>query len=351
MEDNFKSESLCINGRTSLQINLDYALDFMRIYSPYGFFGFMMLNEYSHDSHKNLPFADADLLTFLRSFHSDKSISSNTILVLFADHGPRFSSHRKTIRGLLNERNPFVSVYIPPEFKNRFPNEWKVFNENTRKLITPMDLHQTMFDVLNLQKEGHTQHLGLSRAQSLFRPISGDRTCFEAGVENHWCGCLKRVELKIDTVLVEMADWFVKTHLNEVVLSKHFEKCHRLVLHKVNRVYLQESSIEPSKVNNITKPSFISSMFAIKKWFAPSLLTPPPIEYDYQQFLFQIETRPNKGLYEFTLTNEFDLNKFENKFSVNEKSVSRIDKYGNSSWCIFKSHPDLRQFCYCKNLL
>lgn len=78
-----------------------------------------------------------------------------------------------------------------------------------------------------------------------------------------------------------------------------------------------------------------------------SLLREPKIEIDYEKYLFQIETK-NGAVFEFTVTNEFNLKSFQNDLSIKRESISRIDKYGNASWCIQNDYPDLRKFCVCK---
>lgn len=34
---------------------------------------------------------------------------------------------------------------------------------------------------------------------------------------------------------------------------------------------------------------------------------------------------------------------------LQEKDISRINKYGNQSWCVAKTQPQLNKYCYCKN--
>jgi hypothetical protein len=142
------ANSACMNGRTNLALHFDYMNDFMNVYKDDGFFGLIFLGEYSHDSNDRLSWVDNELLKFITRFDENKNVSDNTILILFADHGPRFSNLRKSVRGLLHERNPFFSVYLPPNFKKRYPIEFEQLKRNTDKLVTPMDVHRTMMDIL-----------------------------------------------------------------------------------------------------------------------------------------------------------------------------------------------------------
>ncbi len=90
----------CLNGRTSLRVDLDYVNDFMNVYKENGFFGFMFIADYSHSNSNYLSQIDLDMYEFLRKFHENKAVSSSTILVMFSDHGPRFTENRKSMKGI-----------------------------------------------------------------------------------------------------------------------------------------------------------------------------------------------------------------------------------------------------------
>ena len=91
----------CLNGRTSLKVNLDYVNDFMSEYKLSGFFGLMFMADYSHDTSDHLNQIDKDLSEFLIQFYENKPLSSSTVLILFSDHGPRFNEIRKSMKGLV----------------------------------------------------------------------------------------------------------------------------------------------------------------------------------------------------------------------------------------------------------
>lgn len=69
----------------------------MNVYKNSGFFGFLFLNEYSHDTNAHLGWIDNDLYNFLENFDNDKSVSDNTVLILLSDHGARFSGIRNNL--------------------------------------------------------------------------------------------------------------------------------------------------------------------------------------------------------------------------------------------------------------
>lgn len=58
-----------------------------------------------------------------------------------------------------------------------------------------------------------------------------------------------------------------------------------------------------------------------------------------------LTAEPGSATYELS----FKYNKLENLFKFNKNEISRINNYNNTSNCMLKKRPDLRQFCYCKN--
>ncbi len=218
-----------------------------------------------------------------------------------------------------------------------------------------MDIHTTLIDLIRLEKN-LTKPLEAKeiskKAKSLFTDdITQARTCNDAGIDGHWCACLKRTKIRqINQHLIQMADSFIN-HINNEVLKNNLDLCARLELSRVNHVYLLDAVMPKTKK---LKPfslkerihSFMNSIF---NWY----LVEPDLEIDYKKYLFQIVTKPNNGTYEFTIVDESSIN--ENKikqgnqlFEIDQKVISRIDKYGHQSNCIEKRFPELRKYCFCK---
>ena len=348
----------CLNGRSQLRFHLDYAKDFMSLNQNTGFFGMMFIAEYSHDSTGRLSMADDDLYKFLVDFNENKRLNENTILILFSDHGPRFSSNRKSIKGLLEERNPFFSIYLPSRFEQKYKSEYETLKINANKLSTPMDIYHTLMDLVNMESSEDDEVVKIDdndRSSSLFKYISANRSCYEAGISQHWCACLKRTELVVDDNLNMIANKFLD-YLNDNLLKDHLNECVRLELDKINKVYLLDSIMGSAK-----KPVVEKTLLGYFRDLFKFYLVAPKVEKDYEQYFFQITTRPNNAIFEFTVVYEFDLNQESlnnligleklnvDKFIIKENSISRINKYGNDPHCIYEKFPDLRKYCFCKN--
>ena len=132
----FLRDKQCIGERTNLKFYFDYIEQFAKAYHKTGFFAFNFFAEYSHDVNRRiLSKIDLEFYNFLKEFKTNTDLYGNTILVIFSDHGPRYSYLRKSVQGLLNERNAFFSIYFPTSFQEKYPTEFKNFKSNTDKLV------------------------------------------------------------------------------------------------------------------------------------------------------------------------------------------------------------------------
>jgi hypothetical protein len=340
------ADAKCLHGRTFLEINLQYAKDFASAYKNRGFFGFLFLGEYSHDEDNHITWIDDGLYEFLNDLH-ENDMTSSTVVIVFSDHGPRFSHKRTSIKGLLEERNPFFSIHLPKLFEERYANEAQILKSNSDKLSTPIDVYWTLMHLIKLEASYHKHQIDIDhtsdeRATSLFNLVSATRTCREAGIEQHWCACLKRTNLVVNHFINSIANYFVN-YVNRKILNDHRDKCHQIRLLRVNKVYLLNSWISANR----QKVKVQNSLFL-------KLLTPPKIEKDYHQLFFQLQTLPNHALYEFTIDLELDYTqdltrteKLYENLQLNEHSISRINAYSNHTNCIHITYPHLRKYCNC----
>ena len=335
--------------RTIFELHTDYAMSFMeKNVHEKGFFGLMYLNRYSHDSTDELSVNHVDerMLAFLTRFAAHQAINENTLLVLFADHGARFSAKRETMRGLLDERTPFFAMRLPPAFQRSFPHQHATFMRNADKLVTPMDVHKTLVDLVRLQQnktseKNVNEQAFLAETRSLFTDeISGDRTCTEAGIDMHWCSCLRRTELELDEHLKQAALKFVD-YLNADVLAAHTTQCQKLTLDALVSVHLLDVMLT---TRNATETK-------------SGLLGEPAVTKSYRVFAFKVRTKPNEAVYEFNGSVEVEYaqeasintpDQFAARLQLNKQSISRINRYGSQADCISKQFPDLRKYCYCK---
>ena len=166
-----------------------------------------------------------------------ESFLNRTLLIIFGDHGARFSDVRKSIQGKLKERLPFMCITVPKWFTEKYRNLYKNFIHNSKLLTTPFDVYATLRHILSYPNNPS----GITTGQSLFNKIDKDnRTCENSGVEEHSCPGLNLEEVSTNTPLIKMLAEFVVTFMNNL-MSKYTElENHRqkLVLKEVISEYI-----------------------------------------------------------------------------------------------------------------
>ena len=171
----------CINSRASHDVSLRYLLSFFRGYKNRPKFALSSHAKISHNFINTLGYADDDLKHILQTME-EESLLENTLLIIFADHGPRFSNFRQTIQGKLEERFPFMSITTPKWFRGKYPDLYNNLVHNARVLTSPFDVYATFRHILSYPEYPS----GIIIGQSLFSWIDEkNRTCISAGVEDH----------------------------------------------------------------------------------------------------------------------------------------------------------------------
>lgn len=269
--------------------------------------------ENSHDGNDRANYLDDDLKNFLQQGFL-KGKFNRTAILLYSDHGSRFSVERLTKQGDLEERMPFFSIYLPDEYIRQNPHKYTNLANNAQQLVTAFDIHATVRDLTCLDKTPNESNP--LRSMSLLRPIPANRSCADIGISMHYCICeldWQPLDVKHDFSL--RAFKFVLDYINNQLLGVVKNYCRRLDIYKKNK-------IEYVKVQR---------------------------EQTYLRLKFM--TIPNSATYEAVIKLDKD-----DKFSISSAaSISRTNPYGNQPRCLefirdrVNLTVDLRKFCLCKN--
>lgn len=309
---------------------LNYMKDFFTKYHNVSKFAFMFGSELTHWDNNPGEYMDEDFVELLTFLKNDGHLE-NTVLIVFADHGARYSKVRYTVQGKMEERLPMMSLTFPKWFRAKHPKLFRNLKENADKLTTPFDIHETLLDILDLRRSESLPKLK-RRGISLLQQVPPERTCYDADIQVHWCTCLKQLELdaqdkyvqKSITALVSFINKKTK-RLRKLCAELRFVKLHYAYLLVPNEKVLMflHSSDDDNRVANFTSN----------------------IKVDHAHFQITIETVPNHGLYESTV----QVNMTSGEYTVIETEISRLDMYGSQPACVQEKYPDLRKYCYCKN--
>ncbi|KAL3848085.1 hypothetical protein ACJMK2_018966 [Sinanodonta woodiana] len=322
-----ESQRYCTGPDPHHKFLLQYTQDFFIKYKNIPKFAFVFGSELTHWDNNPGEFMDEDFKKFLHRMKVS-GLLGNTVLIVMADHGARYSRVRKTVQGKMEERLPFMSLLFPDWFKTKYPQQIKNLIQNSNRLATPFDIHETLLDILYLGRERSINGKN-KRGISLLKEIPHNRTCASAHIDIHWCTCLQQVELQTtDTYVLQSANKLIWL-INELLIPVH-KFCATLNIKKIIQAYLL---VPNEKVLRFIKTADEDNRVAN---FSRD------INLDVAHFQLTVETAPNNGLYEATV----QVNMTKGLYSITG-DISRINMYGDQPACIQDMYPDLRKYCYC----
>ncbi|ROT73171.1 hypothetical protein C7M84_008399 [Penaeus vannamei] len=114
------NSNFCQGPKQSLQVVHDYSLEIARTFRSRPSFSLFWSASVSHDNLNMLRHADQPHLEYLKKLQEMGALN-RTALFFLSDHGMRWGTIRSTYVGMLEERLPYVLVYLPPWFRERHP--------------------------------------------------------------------------------------------------------------------------------------------------------------------------------------------------------------------------------------
>ena len=329
-------KGLCINNRPSHNVSLNYMLSFFRRYKDRPRFAFSSHAEISHNYINTIGYVEEDMKIFLQTFEQE-SFLNNTLLIIFSDHGARFSSLRKTIQGKLEERIPFMSITVPKWFPDKYPDLYNNLVHNSRVLTSPFDVYATLRHILSYPQYPS----GIETGQSLFSRIDErNRKCANAGVEDPYCPCLNLEAASVDEPVVKELAAFVIKYINKQT-SQTDE-----LLKLCQRLELKEIKSASREMPNETVQRFVDSKHAADDRCdsCEAVLGEKSENTLAKDTLYQIQfiTSPNEGFYLASV-------RMKKGVPSLVRDISRIDAYKEQPFCIMSSFPHLTKYCHCSS--
>ncbi|KAJ8938630.1 hypothetical protein NQ314_011410 [Rhamnusium bicolor] len=290
----------CTGPESAGERIMNLAKEFGDTFKHYPTFGFYWMNSFSHNDLSSASVMDNKTKEFLEDL-ANRNVLENSVVIFFSDHGVRFGDIRLTKSGWLEERLPFIYFSLPKWFKKKFTREFNNFKNNSYKLTSPYDIYMTLKHILVLS--GHNYTITPSDAcptcMSLFEEIDPERSCEDAGIEQHWCTCAAYTSVKLNKRLEFKLTDYVLNEIHNIILSENgSELCAKYA------------------VNNIINAS-LSQKFSYK---------------NNTYLLLSFETTP-KAIFESTVGFYGEISALN--FSISG-SISRLDRYSVSSNCVKK---------------
>ena len=325
-----KLNNMCF-GSIPMHVNvMNWIREFFKAYKDEPKFSFLFLSALTHDEPLKVNAAvDNDIRTFLRKLNEGGYLD-NTLVILMADHGARFSKLRKSVQGKMEERMPYMAVRLPPSFTKKYASALKNLKTNAHRLTTPFDIHETLVHAVNyetMKVDGLVKQRGLS----LLNKVPLQRTCKDAYIALHWCACLKWTKVGLNDKRVLAAAKETVKLINEMT-SGHRSLCTALTM---SSVVSAESSVPHDELLRFLKSSDDDGYEANLN---------DKMKAEEVHYQISLMTSTSSATYEATVR----YNVRSGAFSLSLNEISRTDRYGDQPHCVASEHPHLRQFCYCK---
>lgn len=321
------ASSLCYRNKPIFRHIVSYFKRFASRYRGKLRFAFSWMTQICHEFINLLELGDNDFLDLFQ-FLKDDGHLDNAFLIFFSDHGSRLDDIRNTFIGRIEERMPLLAIVPPKSFRTTFPDLDKSMQENTGRLTSNFDLHETLKAILLGAFDNSVEGFRRKdqRGTSLFKPIPRSRTCADASIPEHFCACYASTEMEVECPLVQQASDFATSHINSL-LSSYTDICSELKLHKIHEAY--EISL------GLSAQGHEETRFTIYRLFSK------PEKEKHKRFLVKFETVPGNAMFEATVDYYV-----ESGMEITD-DVSRTNKYGNTSACV--PEKPLRRYCYCKS--
>ena len=302
---------VCFGNKLQHRVLIDYINKFLDNYSSKLKYIFMWQNELGHHNSNKLQYIDEDLKALIKRLKVTNELEKSLVIIC-GDHGPRYGPVLESDIGRFTGRLPLMAVLVPDQLKKRFPHIDQNMLLNTERLTSPFDIYETLNDILfqRFEQSSIKCNNGVPpRGISLFKSIPKNRSCFDAGISEHYCPCYSFTNVRVDITPVKVVANYVVQSMNKLLEEEH-TKCANLELLKIKSAKVQHAPKTGESTSSSTN------------------------------YVVVLQTIPGEGVFEATAQ----------YFSGSEikllGDINRLNAYGNQSSCI-ENHL-LHLYCYCR---
>lgn len=337
---------VCTGPVLALDHILNYAKRFYRTFKNFNHFSLLWSNSLSHN-HLNAPKAlDTSVVRFLNDL-SDLGVYENSLVLLLSDHGMRFGEIRKTFIGYIEERSPFMFIWVPEWFQKKYPRKYYNMVINQNRLTSPFDIYVTLKTLLEMDDDKDFRRPNdtpffenelirtdpiseaCPKCNGLFEVQPLNRTCSDASIDVNWCLCSEFREIDVQ----EKMALKVGLHIYNYIINKTNEL--------IKREKIKKTLCSSWTFSKIYRGQEITVQNSRKKNFV----------YGYGEkrsneriFVILIELNPGNTKFESSVKIYSDHNGENLKYEFLEYP-KRLDSIYKTSECVKSSL--LKHYCYC----
>lgn len=309
--------AVCLGDQPTADFVYQYGMDVAERFQDEGSFGLYWTNSFSHNDMNTPSIMDERMKGYLEEMQR-RGILRDTIIIFFADHGMRFGPVRDLVTGWMEERLPFLFIWLPEWFQKEHPEIVRALRINQNRLTNPYDLHLTLKHIVRMSGRGNVGEkedvaMGCPKCQSMFREIPRNRSCRDIEIDDHWCTCAPFTPISTNATVVDKVTQFLMRYLNDDIAKS---------------------------LNGTTKANGdpLCATLELK-----SVVFAGKVEYngrDYSDILIQFWTKPGNAHFESTLRYTEKTEDF-----MVTGVISRLNAYGEDKKCVQNKH--LEKYCEC----
>lgn len=273
------------------------AKEFLETFVNYPTFSIFWTKKFMQN--EELPELDNILRDFFQNL--DKKILDRTVVFFLSNHGMNSGQIRFTNPGWLEQRLPFMYIWVPHRFRDLHPFEFENLKKKKNELTSPYDVYMTLQQILVLSELKYKIRTSKAcpRCRSLFRESNPERSCEDAGITRSWCSCAGFTPKNVNNDVVQRAAHFMVWRINEIVANA--ADCQGFTLKTVYEASVSETFSRETK----------------------------------KYYLVLIETNP-KAVFEGIVL-------YQNEEFLIQGEISRLSSH---SRCV--EDPFLDKYCYCR---
>ncbi|CAG0920451.1 unnamed protein product [Notodromas monacha] len=310
---------------------------------------FTFQKQYSHDYTDRLRGVDTDMSQYIKWFNSNTEVHNTTVLA--CSYELLASGNYMNVQGLTDDVVAGVEAML--EFLN------------TKMLTTISDLHKTIKHLALHNPAETPPGTGVSEeAKSLLQPVPKTRTCYDAGVPMHLCGCeestgkvdsvaLKKLPMtnmelaKAGLAVIEfMRKTAEKPFYDKLYLRRHGQTAGVSLLFHNHEVLAADYLPEREK----TVPHEFSFLPAFvfgtcKDWDLKEIEVMSIKRIPATKDSVNLNSGPVRVQVLVTGAKRDTTTSIMGHIQVQE--VVRLDRYSHTGKCVKSWEPSLESFCYC----
>jgi hypothetical protein len=179
----------CLYGKDSFEYEFEYILQFLEAYKNERKFFKIGFGDSHEGTLEVIKYIDEPLANFLEIILT-KYFDDKTAIFFLSDHGAQMLGFHDIFfyqEKIMEKYLAMLFIILPDNNENY--NKTAI-NINQQRLITPFDIHDTLLDMINVEKKNY--HQMINRGQSLFEEINGlKRSCgnYDNQIPDDVCFC------------------------------------------------------------------------------------------------------------------------------------------------------------------